>query len=230
VAVGAGGGFLILFSYLLTLWQVYPSPAARSALDWSKPLLDRIPGWRRDDVVIAAPAVKSRVKSDGYAVVAIPQGLLVLDTAWQLGELGLVAAAARRVRRVMSQPPNAIDVPVYAAVLVREPPAGMATGWDEGSGVYVLDAHRAWEWARELAGPAAATSSDNLMGRPSVDEALRKVRGWAVQHVRRIALRRLLVLLLVELCYGLAERRRLFPSRTVSPVSPVSTEGQLVRA
>jgi hypothetical protein len=115
------------------------------------------------------------------------------------------------VRRFTSLPPNALKMPVYAALLLWGPGNGaVQTGWDDAMGVYVLDANQPWAWPPELtaaAEPAAAADADL---RPAqVDEALRKVSGWGAQHVRRVELRRLARLLLSECGHGLRDRRSL---------------------
>lgn len=222
VVVGASGGFLIMLSYLLMQLRGGNAPATSGARDWSRALLDRVPGWRRlDDVPVPG--------ADVNHVVATPLGLLVVITKWRVGtgdagarghrhdaDLAVAAAAARRVRRVTSPPPNALTVPVYAALLLWGPGNnGVQTGWDDARGVYVLDANQPWAWPAELtvaAGPAAAAAADL---RPAqVDEALRKVTGWAANHKRHISLGRLISFLLSELHRGLRDRR--------SPKGPVT--------
>jgi hypothetical protein len=139
--------------------------------DRAHALLDRVPGWRRvDDVPLPG--------SDADHVIATPVGLLVVVAARGENDLALAAAAGRRVRRMVSLPPNAIDVPVHAAVLVW----GAGTGWDDAQGVYVLDGERPGTWPAELTAPLPAD-----LERQACDtgEALRKVRGWAAYHQRR---------------------------------------------
>jgi hypothetical protein len=219
VAVGAFGGFVILLSYLLTLVQVYRPPAVAGPRE--KPLLDRIPGWSRiDDVTLSTAGHGACFETDGTSVVATPQSLLLIHATCEAGELAGItaAAAARRVRRLLSAPPNAIDVPVSAALLVGGTAASLQTGWDDGLGVYVLDADRPWAWPSELV-DAEATA----VRRPAIDEALRKVAGWAEHHVRRLSLRRLALLMLLEVGRGLADRRPLIPRRIVPTGEPLVT-------
>jgi hypothetical protein len=213
VVVGACGGFVIVLSYLLMQLRGGSTPATAGARDWSRALLDRVPGWRRlDDVLMAG--------CDVNHVVATPVGLLVVVTKWRVGardeqarrlshqaDVGLAAAAARRVRRFTTLPPNALKVPVYAALLLWGPGNGaVRTGWDDAMGVYVLDANRPWAWPAEL---TVADQSAAELRPAQVDEALRKVSGWAAHHERRLELRRLARILLGEVRHGLRDRRSL---------------------
>ena len=193
VVAGAAGGFVVVLSYLLMqLRGASAPPAARPAgtRDWTRTLLDRVPGWRRlDDVPIPG--------SDVNHVVATPAGLLVIAA-------NAPAAAARRVRRLTALAPNPVDVPVYAAVLLWGPGSGgVQPGWDEATGVYVLAAEQPWTWPTEL-----TTATPEVEVKPaSVEEALRKVSGWAAHHERRLPLCRLSRILLNEVGCGLRERR-----------------------
>jgi hypothetical protein len=213
VVIGASGGFLIMLSYLLMQLRGGSAPAAPGARDWSRALLDRVPGWQRlDDVPMAG--------ADVNHVVATPAGLLVIVAKWRVrtdeadirrrrhrADLSLAAAAARRIRRMTTVAPNALDVPVFGALLLWGPgDSAVQPGWDEASGVYVLAANQPWAWPAEL---TAGAVLDPEVRPGQVDEALRKVRGWATSHERRLAFRRLTRILLAELRDGLRDRRAL---------------------
>ncbi len=210
VVIGAAAGFVILLSYLLVLLRGSAAPPASGVRDWSRTLLERVPGWRRlDDVSLSG--------SDADHIVATPLGLLVVVTKWRMGsdqqprrrrhesDLALAATAARRVRRLTSLPPNGLTVPVYAALLLWGPGnGGLRPGWDEATGVYVLDANQPWAWPAELTAPGSLDADC----RPAEgEEALRKVGGWATYHQRRLQLRRLAIVLLGEVRRGVADRR-----------------------
>jgi hypothetical protein len=211
VVLGAAGGFVILFSYVLTLLRASSGAEESRIRDWSRELLDRVPGWRRlDDVALCG--------ADADHVIATPVGLLVVVTKWRIGmrdgqtrrrrhhsDLALAAAAARGIRRLSSLPPNAMDVPVTAALLLWGPGNGaVTTGWNQAQGVYVLDANQPWAWPREL---TAQGADESTCREAEVVEALRKVRGWAAHHERRLSRRRLAVILLGEVRRGLGDRR-----------------------
>ena len=115
VVLGAAGGFVILLGYLLMLLRTASGAADTGVRDWSRALFDRAPGWRRlDDVALTG--------GDADHVIATPCGLLVVITKWRIGtpdgqararrharDMALAAVAARRVRRLMSLAPNALD-------------------------------------------------------------------------------------------------------------------------
>jgi hypothetical protein len=209
VVIGAAGGFVILLSYLLMLWQASPS-ALPARPHESGALLDRIPGWHRLDDV-ALPGL------DVDHVVATPHGLLVVENGWQ--SAGRAANAARRIRRLTSLPPNGLTVPVRAAVLAYAPGGGVPRcGWDDGSGAYVLDAHRPWTWPGELTDPCWP-AFDASPG--EVEEALRKVGGWVTHHERRVALTRVVLMVLTEVVHGLANRRPLIVLRVPRAAQPL---------
>jgi hypothetical protein len=198
VVTGAAGGLVIVLSVLLLMLRSGSRGTEPGLHERSCTLLDQRPGWRRvDDVALGG--------CDADHVIATPIGLLVV-VARRRGnarELAAAAAAARRIRRVNSLPPNVLDVPVHAALLLWEPGHGASGCWDEASGVYVLDANQPESW------PSALTAIDNEAGcRPAdVDEALRKVRGRATYHQRRLSAHALTRILLGEVRRGWGERR-----------------------
>ncbi len=207
---GAAAGFVIVLSYLVVLLRGSKGSAETGIRDWSRRLLDQVPGWRRiDDVTLRG--------CDADHVIATAAALLVVVTKWRIGlrdeqarrrhqrDLDLAAAAARRVRRLTSLPPNALDVPVHAVLLLWGPGNGqVALGWDDAMGVHVLDANQPWAWPQELTAP----DTGPFDVRPAdIDEALRKVRGWAANHQRRLSARRLAMLLLGEVRRGMGDRQ-----------------------
>ncbi len=218
VVVGATAGFLLLLSYLTMMLRRTAGADESGIREWSSTLLERVPGWLRlDDVALRG--------SDADHVIAAPIGLIVVLTKWRAGmgdgqarrhrhehDLSLAAQAARRVRRVTSLPPNALDVPVHAALLLWGPGNDAVTfGWNEAMGVYVLDANQPWGWPAELTEQSATAgqASCDFGCRPAdVDEALRKVRGWAANYRRSLSARRLAAILLAEVRHGMGSRRR----------------------
>lgn len=144
------------------------------ARERARAVLDRVPGWRRVDGVPLQGSYADHV-------IATPIGLLAVVTGRDENDLARAAAAGRRIRRLVSLPPNALDVAVHAAVLVWDP-ADTITGWDEANGVYVLDGERPWTWPAEL---TAVIPADLERQATETGEALRKVRGWAANHQRR---------------------------------------------
>ncbi len=212
LVMGVAGGFAIVLSYLLVLLRGSAGGAESGIRDWSRALLDQAPGWRRiDDVALRG--------CDADHVIATAAGLLVVVTKWRIGtrdqqarrrrhqrDLELAAAAARQVRRLTTLPPNALDVPVHAVLLLWGPGNGLvAPGWDDAVGVYVLDANQPRAWPQEL----TAADAYPLESRPAdIAEALRKVRGWAAYHQHRLGVRRLTMLLLGEIRRGMGDRRR----------------------
>jgi hypothetical protein len=215
VVMGAAGGFVIVLSYLVVLLRGSARRPEAGVGEWSRALLDHIPGWRRvDDVALAGYDIDH--------VISTPAGLVVVVAKWRVAmsdvqarrrrherDLAYTAAAARRVRRLTSLPPNALDVPVHAALLLWGPGNGaVATGWNAATGVYVLAATEPHRWPAELTSPQPYP-----LGRPAdVDEALRKVRGWAEYHRRRVSARRLVLILLGEVRRGMADRRHAKPA------------------
>jgi uncharacterized protein YjiS (DUF1127 family) len=200
VVLGAAGGFAIMLTYLVMLLRGNSGVAEAGVREWSRALLDQMPGWRRlDDVALSS--------CDADHVIATPAGLVVVVTKWRLGmrDLALAAAIARRVRRLTALAPNALDVPVHAALLLWGPGnEAVARGWDEATGVYVLDANQPANWPAELTG----TTRHEPECRPAdLDEALRKVRGWSAYHRRRLGLRRLAMILLGDVRRGMDDRR-----------------------
>jgi hypothetical protein len=214
VVIAASGGFLIVLSFLLMQLRGGPVPAVTGAREWSRALLDGVPGWRRlDDVPIAG--------SDDNHVVATPAGLLLIVARWCVGprdadgnesgrhglqaDLALAATAARRLLRMTTVAPNPLKVPVYGALLQWGPvSSAVKSGWDEAAGAFVLDANQPWSWPAEL---TVATASDADLRPAQVDEALRKVSGWVAGHERRLAVRRLTRILLTEVRRGLGDHR-----------------------
>ena len=215
VVTGAAGGLLIVLSLLLMMLRGGSPDTEPGLSERSRALLDQRPGWRRvDDVALGG--------GDADHVIATPVGLLVVVTKWRDGrrdlparrrrhdrDLAQAAEAARRVRQLTALPPNALDVPVYGAVLLWGPGNGPVTpGWDEATGVYVLDAYQPPNWPQELSAPGGQAASDIECRSADVDEALRKVRGRATYHQRRLKAYALTRILLGELWRGWGERRR----------------------
>jgi hypothetical protein len=214
VVTGAAGGFVIALSGLLLTLRAGSRETGPGLHERSRALLDQRPGWRRvDDVALGG--------CDADHVIATPIGLLVVVTKWRDGrrdlparrrrhdgDLAQAATAARHVRHLTTLPPNALDVPVYGAVLLWGPGKGpMTPGWDEARGVYVLDAYQPSTWPQELCAPAGQATYGIDCRPADVDEALRKVRGRATYHERRLSAHALTRILLGEVRRGWGERR-----------------------
>jgi hypothetical protein len=215
VVTGAAGGFLIVLSCLLILLRGGPRDNEPGLHEWSRTLLDqRLGGRRLDDVALGG--------CDADHVIATPIGLLVVVTKWRVGmrdpqarrrrhdrDLAQAASAARSVCHLMALPPNALDVPVHGAVLLWGPGnAEVTPGWDESAGVYVLDANQPSNWPHELYAPSGQRSYEIECRPTDVAVALRKVRGWATYHRRRLSTHGLTKILLGEVRRGWGDRRR----------------------
>jgi hypothetical protein len=214
VVTGAAGGFVIVLGVLLLILRGGSRESEPGLHERSRTLLDHRPGWRRvDDVALGG--------CDADHVIATPVGLLVVVTKWRDGrrdlqarrrrhdrDLAQAATAARGVRHLTTLPPNALDVPVHGAVLLWGPGNGpVTTGWDEARGVYVLDAYQPLNWPQELCAPGGQPAYDSECRPADVDEALRKVRGRARYHQRRLSAHALTRILLGEVRQGWSERR-----------------------
>ncbi len=210
---GAAAGFVIVLSVLLLMLRSGSGETEPGQCERSRTLLDQRPEWRRvDDVALGG--------CDADHVIATPIGLLVVVTKWRDGRHDLAArrrrherdcaqaaTAARRVRHLTALPPNALDVPVYGAVLLWGAGNGPVTpGWDEATGVYVLDADQLPNWPQELSAPGVPAAYDAQCRSADVDEALRKVRGRFTRHQRRLSAHALTRILLGEVRRGWGER------------------------